>query len=132
MVDTHAIATSAATKAIRTSAIERNFLIQLSAVCPSHLVVPSQPAVSQTHASLANHSYVSRQSGQNTGVERKIADVMCLPVEIARPVFGHRIIIMPMRNTPFTATGVLHNVRVRRKNRSPVTIPGLCEGNLAA
>ena len=64
----------------------------------------SKPAVS-TRASLANHSCMMRQSGQrvrlkNTAVERKAAGSTYLSVEIACPVFGQRIIIMPMRGTP--------------------------------
>jgi len=36
-------------------------------------------------------------SAENTATERKIAaDATSLPVEIARPVFGQRIMIVPM------------------------------------
>jgi hypothetical protein len=37
---------------------------------------------------------------KNTGVLLKNLDSMCRPVEIARPVFGQRIISMPIRRTP--------------------------------
>ncbi len=78
--------------------------------CRSHTASHSEYSESQTHASLANHSCITWQSGQcvwlkNTGVERKIAGAANLPVEIARPVFGQRIIIMPIWRTP-VATGV--------------------------
>jgi hypothetical protein len=37
---------------------------------------------------------------KNTGVLLNNLDSMCLPVEIASPVFGQRIISMPIRRTP--------------------------------
>ena len=102
------------------------------ATCRSHMGSHSGPAFSQTHASLANHSCTTRQSGQwvrlkNTGLERKVVGSTYLPVEIACPVVGQRIIIMPMRNPPPTIAA-LRTVRVRRRNKSPVTIPRLYEG----
>src|SRR5262249_19368859 len=58
-------------------------------------------ALSQTHASCANHSCSVRQKGQcerlkNTGVARKRARLASYPVEISRPVFGQRIITVPI------------------------------------
>ena len=58
-------------------------------------------ALSQTHASCANHSCSVRQKGQcerlkNTGVARKRARSASYPVEISRPVFGQRIITVPI------------------------------------
>jgi hypothetical protein len=37
---------------------------------------------------------------KNTGVLLNNLDSMCLPVEIASPVFGQRIISMPIKRTP--------------------------------
>jgi hypothetical protein len=69
--------------------------------CRSYLV-SSQASDSQTHASLANHSWIVSQSGQtvcpkNTGLERNAAASTCKPVEIARPLSGQRIIRKPIR-----------------------------------
>ena len=108
MVRTRAGAALPIMKVASTTAIGKIFFIWLGmvgryATCGSGAVSVSEQRELSTHASLANHSCVSQQSGQcvrlkNTGVERKVAEVMYLPVEMARSVFGQRIIIMPMRN----------------------------------
>jgi hypothetical protein len=56
---------------------------------------------SQTHASLANHSWVVRQKGQyaslkNTGLLRNVSRSAWIPVAISRFVFGQRIINTPI------------------------------------
>lgn len=60
---------------------------------------------SEIHASLANHPWRVRQIGQNvrpknTGVESKPARSPSISIEIARPVFGHWTIAMPMATRP--------------------------------
>jgi hypothetical protein len=42
---------------------------------------------------------------KNTGVLLKNLDSMCRPVDIARPVFGQRIISMPIGQTPAVEFG---------------------------
>jgi hypothetical protein len=57
---------------------------------------------SQTHALAANHSCVVRHNGQKvllkkTGMERKAAGSMCMPVEMAFSVLGQRIMTSPIQ-----------------------------------
>ena len=98
--------------------------------CRSHIESHSEHSESQTHASRANHSWVVRQSGQyvrlkNTGEKRKTAGSTYFSVEIACPVFGQRIMSLPIGIVPAEAAGVA-SVVVRRKDKNLVAIHGLC------
>jgi hypothetical protein len=53
-------------------------------------------------------------------------DSMCLPVEIASPVFGQRTISMPIRRTPAAKSLGKGSAVVGGKDKSPVTIRWLC------
>ena len=65
----------------------------------------ARPALSHTHASLANHSCSRPQTGhctreKNTGARWNSAVSISMPVGIARPVCGHRIMITPIPEPP--------------------------------
>ena len=83
-------------------------------------------AISQTNAFPANHSCCTRQCAQwvllkNTEIVRNALYSMYLPVEVARPVAGQRIISMSIRRVPRLCHDG-RSARVRRDDNSYVTI----------